>query len=188
MKKVLFFALSLVLLTACGTNSQAYSNLLKSEKELIEDYIKRQHIEIIFEEPEYTQEAWGDNKYLEVADNCYFHLTKPGDSMQVVGGDTVKFEPVKAGDQIQMRYRAYTLNINADTVFYWTTNDSPYPVEFRYLTTTSSACEGWHYALRYLRYSGAEGKLICPSKKGFAEDVKNVTPKGYDLKFRIKRF
>lgn len=188
MKKVLFFTLFVVLLTACGTNSQAYSNLLSDEKQLIEDYIKREHIEIIYEEPAYSLEAWGENKYLEVADNCYFRLTKLGDTLEIIDGDTLEIEPIKAGDRVQMRYRAYTLKVNADTVYYWTTNDSPYPVEFRYLDNGNQSCEGWHYALRYMRYSGAEGKLICPSKKGFADDIKNVTPKGYDLKFKIKRF
>lgn len=158
-------------------SSTAYSTLLKNEKELMADYIKRNHINIIYEEPEYDQ--WKENDYLEIADYCYFHLSQMGDT---ASHDTIEYK-----DVIELRYRRYTLNVNADTISYWTSNDSPYPVEFQYGVTSNQACDAWHYAIKHMRFSGAEGKLLCPSKLGF-QDGNNVIPYGYDLKIKVRTF
>ena len=180
MKRLITPALMLaaiVLLGAGCTSATAYSTQLKNEKKLIEDYIKRNNITIIYEEPAYDK--WKANEYLELDDYCYFHLTQMGDTATPA---------IEDGDKVTLRYRRYTLNVNADTLSYWTSNDSSEPVEFPYNLTSAEACTAWHYALKRMRYTGAEGKLICPSKLGFSEAAKSVTPFGYDLKFKIKRF
>lgn len=179
MKKVnlVLILLAVGLLAACTKSSTSYATSLKEEKKLIEQYIERNHINIIFEEPDYM--SWGENDYLEVADYCYFHLTIPGDTAT---------EEVKAKDNINLRYRRYTLNPNADTLSYWNTNELPYPIEFQYGASTEVACAGWLYAVSKLKYTGAEGKLICPSKLGFSNESRAVTPYGYDLKIQIRRF
>lgn len=168
---------AIVLAAASCTSATAYSTQLKNEKKLIDDYIKRNNIKIIYEEPAYDQ--WQPNEYYELDDYCYFHLTKMGDTATA---------PIKDGNNVTLRYRRYTLNVNADTLSYWTSNDASYPVEFAYNITSAAACTAWHYALKCMKYSGAEGKLICPSKLGFSEDANSVTPYGYDMKFRIKNF
>ena len=173
---MLAVAVVLAGLAAC-TSATAYSTQLKNEKKLIADYIKRNHITIIYEEPAYDK--WQPNEYLEVGDYCYFNLTKMGDTMT---------DSIETGDVIEMRYRKYTLDVNSDTISYWSTNEVSHPIEFQYNVSSTSSCSGWHYALKYMRYSGAEGKLICPSKLGFTEDGNSVTPYGYDLKFKVRRF
>jgi len=173
-----FMLLAAVVLTGVScTSATAYSTQLKNEKKLIADYIKRNNITIIYEEPPYDQ--WKPNEYLEIADYCYFNLTQMGDTST---------KPLEDNSSVQLRYRRYTLNVNADTLSYWTSNDASHPIEFHYNITSAAACSAWHLALARMKYSGAEGKLICPSKLGFTEDATSVTPYGYDLKFKIRRF
>ncbi len=180
MKKLFIPVLSLIVVALTGvacTSSTAYSTQLKNEKKLIADYIKRNHITIIYEEPPYDQ--WKPNEYLELDDYCYFHLTQQGDTTT---------DSIQTNDIVELRYRRYTLEVNADTLSYWTSNDASHPIEFHYGLTSSSACTGWHYALSVMKYSGAEGKLICPSKLGFDSDASSVTPYGYDMKIKIRTF
>ena len=167
-----------VLLSGC--NSQSYANDLKSEKNLIKDYIKRQGINIITEEP--ADGAWGANDYLEIADYLYFHLVDAGDT---------ESEEVLSGDKINLRYMRYTLEVPADTVRYWTTNDAPDPVSFKYGQSYYSGapfCSAWQYAVMHMKHSGAQAKIICPSKLGFEAEQETVTPYGYDLKIQIEKW
>lgn len=168
--------LGAICLSSCNNNS--YSAQLKAEKELIEEYISRNHINIIYEEPEYME--WQENDYLEISDYCYFHLSVPGDTAS---------KAIEYKDNVLMRYRQYKLTVNADTLSYWNTNEMSYPIQFQFNVSSDNACDGWHYALKYMRYSGAEGKLICPTRLGFNSASNTVlTPYGYDLKMKISRF
>lgn len=167
-----------MLCAGCGSNS--YANDLKSEKALIKDYIKRQNINIIYEAP--AADAWGENDYLEIDDYLYFHLVNPGDTT----GESVKY-----GDNVNLRYLRYTLNVDADTSRYWTTADAAQPVTFKYGYSASSSttfCSGWQYAIGYMKYSGSQAKIICPSKLGFDADQEAVIPYGYDLKILIEKW
>lgn len=177
MKKIPIYIIltAVALLTSC--NGRSYSNQLKSEKRLIEDFIKRNNINIIYEEPAYDN--WGEKDYLEVGDYCYFHLSKQGDTTTAA---------VREKDDVNIRYRKYTLNANSDTLSYWNTNESASPVSFKYAISSTTSCTAWHYAIRRMKYSGSEGTVICPSKLGFQSDASSVTPYGYDLKLQIKGF
>ena len=168
---------AMVLAVSCNTSETAYANQLKKEKKLIVAYIERNNIKIIYEEPAYDK--WKPNEYLELDDYCYFNLTQMGDTTT---------EEIEDGDAVLMRYRRYTLSEPADTLSYWTSNDAAHPIEFNYNITSASACTAWHYAVKRMRYTGAEGKLICPSKLGFDTDASSVTPYGYDLKMKIRKF
>ena len=139
--------------------------------------IKRQGIQVVTEEPT----EWGENVYWKVPDydNYYFHL--------VNAGDTTTAE-LEAKEKVLLRYRQYTLEAYADTISYWTTLDSPYPIELQYMVQSDASCSGWQIALQYMKHSGAECKIICPSKLGFTEQNSSVTPYGYDMKIQIKRF
>lgn len=184
MKHTLYFLLGLCGLSiiAVSCNNNSYSAELKEEKALINDYIKRNHINIIYEEPDYMN--WGENDFLEIGGKdsyCYFRLTQPGDTTT---------EEVAYQDDILFRYRQYTLTVDADTLSYWNTNEMAYPSQFQYNVNSSAACTAWHYAVKYLRYTGAEGTLICPSKLGFNSGSygSRLTPYGYDIQMKIKRF
>lgn len=175
------FTISALLLSIAfvliGCNNNTYSDDLKEEQKLIENFIQRQGIQVVTEEPE----EWGDNVYWKLPDydNYYFHL--------VQRGDTTSAE-LEAKDKVLLRYRQYTLDAYADTISYWTTLDSPNPVELQYMVSSQASCTGWQLALQYMKYSGAECKIICPSKLGFTDQNSNVIPFGYDMKIQIKRF
>ncbi len=189
MKKIIYF-IGLAAITALyGCSSNSYSSDLKKEKQLIEDYIARNGFNIIDELPA-DDVVWGEKDYYQVAgyDYLYFHLVHRGKPFHInADGDTIRSDSVIASETVVMRYRKYTLEVNADTADYMTTLNSAYPLEFTYLTDYTTAPVAWHVAVGLMKYSDSECKIICPSKRGFTEDGNTVTPYGYDLKMKIKR-
>ena len=172
-----------------GCSSNSYSSDLKAEKKLIANYIAREGIHVIYELPE-DDAAWGEKDYYQVNgyDYLYFHLTRRGTPYHINdSGDTIRTDSIIATETVVMRYKKYTLGLNADTADYWTTLNSAYPLEFTYLTDYTTAPRAWHVAVGLMKYSDSECKIICPSKLGFTEDGNTVTPYGYDLKMKIKR-
>lgn len=178
MKQITIFALLMsITFVLIGCNNNTYSDDLKEEQKLIENFIQRQGIQVVTEEPT----EWGDKVYWKLPDydNYYFHLVQQGDTASA---------ELEAKDKVLLRYRQYTLEAYADTVSFWTTLDSPNPVELQYMVSSDASCTGWQIALQYMKYSGAECKIICPSKLGFTDQNSNVIPFGYDMKIQIKRF
>lgn len=176
-KTILYLAAAAAIITclgSCKRSATSYATQLKAEKKLIEQYIKKNNITIIHEEPAYDQ--WKPGEYLELADYCYFCLTQMGDTTS---------DELGRYDQFNLRYRKYELTTDADTISFWNTNESAYPEQYT-LSTLYSKSEAMYYAVQKLKYTGAEGKLICPSKLG--EKASIVTPYGYDLKIQIRRF
>lgn len=179
MKKILYLFVSgilgVVILTACN---RSYARELKKEKKLIKEYIKRNHINILDSVP--ADGVWGEKDYIEIDDdNLYFHLSDAGDT----DGDTLRLY-----DNIVMRYRKYTLDIPSDTISFWTTNDTGWPVQFQYGVTAANTCPAWHTVMKYMKYSNSKATIICPSKLGFDDDGTTVTPFGYDIHIKIKKF
>lgn len=178
MKKVVYILLLFVLITSCR-NTNIYSDLLKAERQLIESYIERNHINVI--ESAEMPTTWDDNVYWKVPeyDNFYFHLVEIG--------DTTQYE-IEKQEIVLLRFKRYTLDEYADTLYNWTTQDSPEPTKFQYMINDDNSCTGWQLAAKFMKYPGAQCKIICPSKLGFEEENSSVTPYGYDLKMKIKRY
>lgn len=175
--KKLHLILLLGIFVCISCNNNTYSDALKEEQKLIENFIKRQGIKVVTEEPT----VWEENVYWKVPDydNYYFHL--------VHAGDTTTAE-IEAQDVVLLRYIQYTLDAYADTTRYWNTDDLPEPINLQYMISTEASCAGWQIALGLMKYSNAECKIICPSKLGFTDQNSNVIPYGYDMKIKIKRF
>lgn len=180
MKKVSIYILLLLGVFFASCNGNGYSNELEEEEQLIEEFIARQGIIVVTEEP-VSMEEWGEKVYWKLPDydNFYFHL--------VERGDTTKAE-LEAKDNVLLRYIQYTLEAYADTMRFWNSDDQPEPTRLQYLVATDASCTGWQIALEHLKYSGAQCKIICPSKLGFSEHNTTVTPYGYDMKIQIKRY
>lgn len=179
MRKTSIYIISLLGLILASCNNNTYSNALKEEEKLIENFIKRQGIIVVKDQPT-TMEEWGDKVYWQVPDkdNFYFHLVEEGDTTQPA---------LKVKDWVNLQYIQYTLDAYADTIHLWNTNDyQGNTPQIQYMVSTE--CEGWQIALKYMKYSGAQCKIICPSKQGFTEDQTSVTPRGFDMKIKIKRF
>ncbi|MBR1716498.1 MAG: DUF4827 family protein [Paludibacteraceae bacterium] len=189
MKKIVFLltaAAACMLIASCSQNS--YSSQRKAEDRLIAQFIQRNNINVLTEEPADDYE-WGENDYLLVpgVENLYFHLRERGDSTDTDGQDTITISPISTNETVVVRYKKFGLEENADTLSYWTILDQSYPMEFKYLNTASCEAMGWHYAVKYMKYTNAECQIICPSKQGFTEDQNSVTPYCYIMKIRIKR-
>lgn len=173
----LLLALMACLLAATSCNQNSYSAQIKQEKKLIDAYVKQHNIKIVHEAPDYMN--WPEDVYLQLMEYCYFNLSQPGDTAT---------EPLDTYDEVLIRYRRYGLTEPTDTLSFWNTNEMATPISYKYRTQSSDVCQGWIYALPQLKYTGAEGKLICPSRYGFNTENTNVVPYGYDLKIQIKRF
>lgn len=171
----------IALCSACTGTS--YSKLRKEEKALIANYMARNGYEIVYEQP--TDSAFLANKKLyyriaEATDDLYYRLEKQGDTTS---------RAVTSSQKVIMRYKQYSLTEYPDTVSKWSTQDTPYPVEFRYLTdlysTNSEASTAWHFAVGMMKYDNSECKIICPSTLNIMTIQYSVTPYGYTLKMRL---
>ena len=194
MKKIfIVLAAGLVLLTtACNNNT--YSNLRAQEDKLIANYICRNNITVLREEPS-IDHVWAENEYYDVSvtnyGHFYFHLIERGpatrvDSISPTKKDTVDMEIV-VGDVIVARYKMFGLKENADTLSYWTTLDQAYPFEFHYGNMTECDAAAWHAAIRLMKYPESKCQMIVPSKTGFSTEQQTVTPYVYILKIKVKQ-
>ena len=178
MRKNIFWLLAGLAFIAIGCNNNTYSNLRKQEDKLISNYISRNNLVIVTEEPDSTH-VWGEKEYYQVRgrDNFYFHLIQRGDTSA---------SEIVANDLIVARYKKFGLTEDADTLSYWTTLDQAYPVEFHYLNTSDCESVGWHLAVKYMKYPNSSCQIIQPSKLGFSTEQNSVTPYGYIMKIKVK--
>ena len=165
--KFLGMMLLLIAMVACE-NSNNYSQLLKAEEELIQDWLGRNSITILDEFPADT--VFGANEMYHFEDGIYFQLIEKG------VGDTLR-----TGDKLILRYRQSTLDVYPIVEDYWTTQDRPYPNEIIYGSLTGS-CEGWQKAFELMGKSEAYARIIEPSKLG--RSTSEVIPYVYELKIR----
>jgi hypothetical protein len=180
MKKnnIIFCLLAGMALIGTACNSNTYSGLRDQEDRKIENYIRRQNLNITKDEPDKNL-VWPEKLYYKVPnyDNFYFHLIDHGDT-------TVS---VISNDVIVARYKKFGLEEFADTLSYWTTLDQAYPMEFHYGNTTECESVAWHMAVQLMKHPDAQCEIIVPSKLGFSDDQSSVTPYVYILKIKIKQ-
>ena len=183
--------LGLVLvLTGCSSNT--YSHLRDQEDKLIANYISRNNLQIVTEEPD-VNHVWGEKEYYKVKgyDDLYFHLISRGDSVRIdtlspIQIDTVDLTIV-AKDVIITRYKQFGLTEDADTLSYWSTLEQAYPYEFQYGITSTCECIGWHVAVGLMKYPDSQCEIIVPSKLGFSNEQSTVTPYVYIMKIKVKQ-
>jgi hypothetical protein len=176
-RNILFLLFGLAILaTACSNNT--YSELRKKEDKLIANYISRNNLQIVTEEPE-DDHVWSEKEYYKVSgyDDFYYH--------QIVQGDTT--QKIVTNDLIIMRYKKFGLTEGADTLSYWTTLDQAYPAEFHYGNTSECDAVAWHLAIKLMKYADSQCEIIVPSKLGFSTDQETVTPYVYILKIKVKQ-
>lgn len=84
MKKSIVFLLAVMALSIVGCNNNSYNSLRNAEDKLIKNYISRNNLVILTEEPA-IDHVWGEKEYYKVPkyDNMYFHLIERGDTMRV---------------------------------------------------------------------------------------------------------
>jgi hypothetical protein len=192
MKKSVFLGLIGLALIAAACSNNTYSRLRSEEDKLIANYISRNGLQIVHEEPE-EDHVWGEKEYYKVAgvDNFYFHLISRGDSVRLdsvseTETDTVNLQIIR-NDLIIARYKRFGLTENADTLSYWSTLDQAYPTTFHYLNTSECECVAWHLAIGLMKYPDSQCEIIVPSKLGFSAEQSSVTPYVYILKIKVKQ-
>lgn len=174
---IAFVLFALVTAIACKDEGMTYAEELKAEKELIDDFLSRQNIQVVTTMP--TDFPWDENVYYKSKTGLYFRLINQG--------DVASEDSLESGDLVVPRYIQYTLvENNPDTITKLNTIDAPYPESFIYLNT-SHACMGWHEAAGYMKKNNAEAKIIVYSKLGFKQYTDPATPIGYDIKIKIQK-
>jgi len=171
---ITFTLLTALLISSCSDKS-TYAELLKNEKVVIADYIKRNNIKILKVQPD-SNYHWASNEYFLTPSGLYFHLVS-------AGSDTVS---IAISNTVVPRFKQYTLTEPSDTISNWSTVDFPYPTVFVYGDQTQS-CVAFHEAASLMEHNESEAKIIVPSKLGFNENMMSVTPLGYDLRIKIQR-
>ncbi|MBQ8939029.1 MAG: DUF4827 family protein [Paludibacteraceae bacterium] len=192
MKKSILLSLVSLIIIASGCSSNTYSRLRDQEDRLIANYISRNNLQILKEEPS-IDHVWGEKEYYKVSgvDNFYFHLISRGDSVRYdtispTKIDTVDLEIIP-NDLIVARYKKFGLTENADTLSYWSTLDQSYPYEFHYTNLSECEATAWHLAIRLMKYPESVCEIIVPSKLGFNAEQSSVTPYVYILKIKVKQ-
>lgn len=192
MKHNIMLLLAGLALIATGCNPNTYSDLRKQEDKLIANYISRNGLVIVEEEPA-ADHVWGEKEYYKVKgeDNFYFHLIERGDSIRIDSvspdrSDTVDLKII-SNDLIVVRYKQFALTENADTLSFWTTLDQAYPYEFHYWNTSECECWAWHLAVGLMKYPNSQCEIIVPSKLGFSDANTSVIPYVYILKILVKQ-
>lgn len=192
MKKSILLSLVSLIIIASGCSSNTYSRLRDQEDKLIANYISRNNLQILKEEPS-IDHVWGEKEYYKVTgvDNFYFHLISRGDSVRYdtispTKIDTVDLEIIP-NDLIVARYKKFGLTENADTLSYWSTLDQSYPYEFHYTNLSECEATAWHLAIRLMKYPESVCEIIVPSKLGFNAEQSSVTPYVYILKIKVKQ-
>ena len=192
MKKSLLYSLIGLALLTTGCNGNTYSRLRDQEDKLIANYISRNNLEIVKEEPT-MDHVWGEKEYYKVVgyDNFYFHLISRGDSVRIDSISPTRIDTVDQkiieNDLIVTRYKQFGLTENADTLSYWTTLDQAYPYEFHYLNLSECESTAWHLAVQLMKYPESQCEIIVPSKMGFSNEQTSVTPYVYILKIKVKQ-
>ena len=164
-----------MIISSCK-NDETYAELLKSEKEVIEAYIKRNNINVLSAFPK--DSIWKENDYVLTSSGLYFHLVSQGD---LTSKDTLELK-----DKVVPRFKQYTLDLSSDTTSNWSTIDYPRPAVFVY-GDPNPMNKAFQEAASYMKRNDSEAKLIVTSKIGFNEYLKTVTPLGYDFKIKIQK-
>lgn len=167
--------IAVLTITGCKDRDSVYSVQRKAEKKLIEEYIKRENIKVLNEFPADNQFA--DNEYVLTESGLYFQLVDEG-----TGTDTIAYN-----DKVILRYKRWGLNSYSDTISYWTTDESAYPLTFQYGISSDYSCEAWQEAVGYMKRNNSHAKLIVESKLGFSDDENSVTPYAYEIKIKIQK-
>ena len=191
MRRVIVYGMLGLLFLITGCSSNTYSRLRDQEDKLIANYISRNNLTIVTEEPS-IDHVWGEKEYYKMAgvDNFYFHLITRGDSVQLDSVSPTRTDTtdltIVTNDVIIVRYKQFMLTENADTLSYWTTLEQAYPYEFHYGNTVECECMGWHYAVKLMKYPNSVCEIIVPSKLGFSSEQSSVTPYVYIMKINVK--
>ena len=193
MKKIILLFL---LILACGlafqscSDSKTYAEMLEEEKDAINKFIGTNKIKVIsaseFEKNGNKTNA-SENEYVQFSNGVYMQIINYG-----AGEDSIKNR-----DVVTVRFVEYDI-LKEDTiitnyalptwldVFDYTISGTTVYGRFRqgllaqYYETTQVP-EGWLVPLQYVK-SGAEVKLIVPSKVGHADAMQYVYPFYYHLR------
>lgn len=165
-----FIATMLISITGCK-NEKSYSELQDLEQVNIKSYIKRKNINVVTDMP--TQ--WQPSTYYKSSSGLYFHLIEEGNEaiqLNEKSNISVRFIVTKIDEKESLLLRN------------WEPMDFVDPLNVRLIDASSNNLFGIgvYEAIRYMKYQGAEARIIVPSEINTSEYKNTVTPVTYHLK------
>mgnify|MGYP001160616551 CR=1 FL=1 len=178
MKKILtaFFSLFFIIVFAACDNTKSYSELQDEEIVTIENYIKKNNIQVVTTKP--ADNAWGTNVYYKTASGLYIHIVNTGD----------KTDSLVVNSTVGYRVIEYLLDEKKTIQFKnWEVRDYNNPILFTYGSSTaiSSIGTGMHEAIGFMKYKNSEAKVIVPSGLNISTYNQKVIPVGSDIKITV---
>ncbi len=179
MKIASFFALMILLVfssTSCK-KKKSLSELRREERQAINNYIKDNNINVIYELPADTIFT-NENDYYLSPSGLYIHIDNKGEG-----------QPPQAGEKIIVRY--YEMTLNGDTISSkMSAQDATTAYEFEYNITNSAPyfpyySAGFNEAAGYMGENG-EAHIIVPHDIGFQWTKESITPCYYHIKTKIQ--
>jgi len=172
---IFFLILSLILFFSCS-NSVTFSDLQDKETQTINDFIKRNNIQLVTTLP--AENEWKSNLYYKSSTDLYFHLDSVGD----------KTDTIRANAIVGYRFIEYALDsVQTVRLKNWEPRDFPNPTTINYGTTTALTAvgSGIYQALGLMKNLNSQAEIIVPSALNTSSYSNSVTPVKYLLKITV---
>lgn len=172
---IFFLLLSSALFFSCSNNI-TYSDLQNKETQTINEFIKRNNIQLVTTFP--AENEWKSNLYYKSSTGLYFHLDSVGD----------KTDTIRANAIVGYRFIEYALDsVQTIRLKNWEPRDFPNPTTINYGTTAalSAIGTGVYQALGLMKNLNSQAEIIVPSSLNTSTYSNTVTPVKYLLKITV---
>ena len=165
---------------SCGADSRTYARQIDGERALIDDFIRRQGIQVTSRMPSDSEFLYNPNLFFRSSSGLLYRLERKSDP-EVSPQDTII-----DGVRVFMRWIEYTLTERSDTADFRSPQVFPFDNSFIFNrgAATPSVPVAFIEAIGYMKRSGTKARLIVPHRIG--SNPMLVRPLGYDLEITFR--
>ena len=178
---IILFGLTLpVFFVSCGGDSRTYARQIDEERALIDDFIRRQGIQVTSRMP--SDSAFlapgNENLFFRSSSGLLYRLERPNSPPSPT-------DTIIRGVTVFMRYIEYTLTERSDTADFRSPQAFPFDNSHIFGNgPTPSTPAAFIEAIGYMKRSGTKARLIVPHRIGRNPTL--VRPYGYDLEITFR--
>jgi len=178
---ILFGLILSIFFFSCRGDSRTYARQIDEERALIDDFIRRQGIQVTNRMPSDDEFLANRNLFFRSSSGLLYRLERASDP-ELSPQDTII-----PGVRVFMSYIEYTLTERADTIDFRSPQAFP-PFGNSFIfderRPTAAAPAAFIEAIGYMKRSGTKARLIVPHRIGFNPTL--VRPLGYDLEIMFR--
>jgi|GEM_PF-4271678 len=179
---IIFLGLTFsIFFVSCNGDSRTYARQIDEERALIDDFIRRQGIQVTNRMPSDSAFLDNPNLFFRSSSGLLYRLERASTRPDSIN------PPIVDGVRVFMRYIEYTLIERSDTSDFRSPQAFPFDnsfVFFRGGRPTPSAPAAFIEAIGYMQRSGTKARLIVPHRIG--KNPTLVRPYGYDLEITFR--